>query len=114
MHFLDQRYKFHFYFSLQLKFTFMIIKSFVVIAFILIIISLGSALLHLVKHKSHEDSKKTVKALTFRITLSIILFIFVFIMIATGLYTPHGIGVRMHTPKTDAGNAVTADNPEPN
>ncbi len=80
----------------------MIIKTIVIIAFILIIISLGSALLHLVKHKSGEDSKKTVRALTFRITLSVVLFIFVFIMIATGLYTPHGIGVRMHAPKPAA------------
>jgi uncharacterized membrane protein len=77
----------------------MIIKTIVIIAFILIIISLGSALLHLVKHKSDEDSKKTVKALTFRITLSLVLFVFVYVMIATGLYTPHGIGVRMHAPK---------------
>ncbi|MEC4747697.1 twin transmembrane helix small protein [Methylomicrobium sp. Wu6] len=80
----------------------MIIKTIVIIAFILIIISLGSALLHLVKHRSDEDSKKTVRALTFRITLSVVLFIFVFIMIRTGMYTPHGIGIRMHAPKPSA------------
>ncbi|MGJ0483896.1 MAG: twin transmembrane helix small protein [Methylomicrobium sp.] len=80
----------------------MIIKTIVIIAFILIIISLGSALLHVVKHKSDEDSKKTVRALTFRITLSLVLFAFVYVMIATGLYTPHGIGVRMHASKPTA------------
>lgn len=74
----------------------MIIKSIVIIAFILIIISLGSALFYLVNRKAEEQSEKTVKALTFRITLSILLFIFVFIAVATGLYRPHGLGVKMH------------------
>ncbi len=75
----------------------MIIKSVVIIAFILIIISLGSALFHLVKRKDGEQSEKTVKALTFRITLSILLFIFIFIAVATGIFKPHGLGVKMHT-----------------
>jgi len=74
----------------------MIIKSVVIIAFILIIISLGSALFHLVNRKSGEQSEKTVKALTFRITLSILLFIFVFIAVVTGIFKPHGLGVKMH------------------
>ncbi len=74
----------------------MIIKSIVIIAFILIIISLGSALFHLVKHNTQEQSEKTVKALTFRITLSLVLFIFIFIAFATGMFTPHGLGARMH------------------
>jgi uncharacterized membrane protein len=75
------------------------IKTIVIIAFILIIISLGSALFHLIRHKTEEqnqeESEKTVKALTFRITLSLVLFIFVFIMVATGLYQPQGIGAGM-------------------
>jgi hypothetical protein len=75
----------------------MIIKSVVIFAFILIIISLGSALFHLVKRKTGEQSEKTVKALTFRITLSILLFIFVFIAVATGIFKPHGLGVKMHS-----------------
>ena len=74
----------------------MIIKSVVIIAFILIIISLGSALFHLVNRKTEEQSEKTVKALTFRITLSILLFIFVFIAVATGIFKPHGLGVKIH------------------
>lgn len=78
----------------------MIIQSIVTIAFILIIISLGSALYHLVKHQSQDHSEKTAKALTVRISLSVILFIFIFILIATGLYQPHGIGARMHLKKT--------------
>jgi len=78
----------------------MIIKSVVIIAFILIIISLGSALFHLVNRKTEEQSEKTVKALTFRITLSILLFIFLFIAVATGIFKPHGLGVKMHTQQT--------------
>ncbi len=78
----------------------MIIKTIVIIAFILIIISLGSALFHLVKHKTEEQSEKTVKALTFRIALSLVLFIFIFIALATGMFTPHGIGARMHQAPT--------------
>jgi uncharacterized membrane-anchored protein len=74
----------------------MIIKSVVIIAFILIIISLGSALYHLVNHKTQEQSEKTVKALTFRITLSLILFIFLFIAVATGVFKPHGLGEKIH------------------
>ena len=74
----------------------MIIKSVAIIAFILIIISLGSALYHLVNRKTQEQSEKTVKALTFRISLSLILFIFLFIAVATGIFKPHGLGEKIH------------------
>lgn len=77
----------------------MIIKSIAIAAFILIIISLGFALFNLVKSKDQERSEKTVKALTFRIGLSIILFIFIFIALATGLLRPHGLGVQMQAKK---------------
>jgi O-antigen/teichoic acid export membrane protein len=72
------------------------IKTILIIAFLLIISSLGTALYHLVKHKEDASSKKTAKALTFRISLSMLLFIFVFILIATGIVKPHGIGGRIH------------------
>ena len=74
----------------------MIIKSVVIVAFILIIISLGSALYHLVKGGEQAQSEKTVKALTFRIGLSVMLFILIFIAYATGLVEPEGIGARIH------------------
>jgi uncharacterized membrane protein len=73
----------------------MLIKSFVIVAFILIIISLGSALYHLVKRGDQEQSDQTVKALTFRIGLSVALFILIFIAYASGLIKPEGIGARM-------------------
>jgi uncharacterized membrane protein len=73
----------------------MLIKTLIIVAFIAIIVSLGSALFHLVKHKDAENSQKTVKALTFRIGLSVALFIFVIIAMATGLVQPTGLGARI-------------------
>jgi hypothetical protein len=75
------------------------IKIVFIVAFIFIIISLGSALFHLVKHKDQDHSKKTVNALTFRIGLSIVLFILMYIAYATGLIKPEGIGPRMQMQK---------------
>ena len=73
----------------------MLFKTLFIIAFLLIIISLGSALFHLVKHQGELESKKTLKALTVRIGLSIALFVMLFIAVATGLIKPHGIGARV-------------------
>ncbi len=85
----------------------MILQSIVIITFILIIISLGSALFHLINHKSEEQSKKTVKSLTFRITLSLLLFILIFIAFATGLIKPHGIGANINRPHSTASETIT-------
>ena len=74
----------------------MLIKTLIIIAFVAIIASLGSALFHLVKHKDQANSEKTLKALTFRIGLSVALFIFVVILTATGIIEPTGIGSRIH------------------
>lgn len=75
------------------------IKIIFIIIFIFIIISLGSALFNLVKHKDQEHSEKTAKALTFRIGLSLLLFIMIFIAYATGMIKPEGIGARMQMQK---------------
>jgi membrane protease YdiL (CAAX protease family) len=85
----------------------MIIKSVVIIAFILIIISLASALFHLLSPKTEQQSKQTVRALTVRIALSILLFIFVFIAVATGLYKPQGLGSGMQMHKPTQNEAIT-------
>ena len=77
------------------------IKIFFVIAFIIIIFSLGSALFHLVNRKEQQHSNKTVKALTFRIGLSLVLFIMMYIAYATGLIKPEGIGARMQMLKQE-------------
>ena len=77
------------------------IKILAIIVFLLIITSLGTALFHLVKHKEGETSDKTAKALTVRISLSLLLFIIIFISVATGILEPHGMGTRMHLKATD-------------
>lgn len=73
----------------------MVIKILIIVAFVAILASLGSALFHLVKHKDGDESKKTAQALTFRIGLSLLLFILLFVAYATGLLQPHGIGARI-------------------
>jgi hypothetical protein len=78
----------------------MFIKTLIIIAFLAIIASLGSALFHLVKHKDQTHSEKTVKALTFRIGLSVVLFILVVILMASGVVEPTGIGSRIHAPQS--------------
>lgn len=80
----------------------MIIKSIFIFTFILIIISLGNALFHLAKRNNAEPSEKTVKALTARITLSIVLFLLVFIAIVTGIFKPQGLGLRMQMTQSQA------------
>lgn len=75
----------------------MLIKIFAIVIFVAVIVSLGSALFHLVKRKGQDDeqSQKTARALTFRIGLSLVLFILLFIAYASGLLQPHGIGARI-------------------
>jgi hypothetical protein len=72
------------------------IKIILVSVFLAIIASLGSALYHLVKFKEGTISNNTAKALTIRISLSVLLFIIVFILVLTGVIQPHGIGSKIH------------------
>jgi hypothetical protein len=51
--------------------------------------SLASGLFFLVRDPG--DSKRTVKALTIRISISLILFVFLIISFKLGLIKPHGI-----------------------
>ena len=62
-------------------------KIFVVVVFLAIVVSLGSALFHLYKGKNAEN---TFKALRWRIGLSVGLFIMLFVMFAAGVLQPHG------------------------
>ncbi len=67
----------------------MLIKLLVFSAFIGIVISLGSALYYLIHDKSR--SLRTAKALTTRISLSLILFFFLLLAARQGWIKPHGI-----------------------
>ena len=68
----------------------MFAKIFVVLVLLVIFTSLGNAMFHLVK--GHSDDKKMVKALSWRIGLSLALFVLLFVGFALGLITPHAPG----------------------
>jgi hypothetical protein len=67
----------------------MITKFIIIFAMIIIASSLASGLIFLIRDAG--DSKRTVKALTLRIGISISLFIFLLIAFKLGLIKPHGI-----------------------
>ena len=67
----------------------MVFKILVILALALILLSLGTALFMLVQDKGKSD--RSVKALTYRIGLSVALFLFLMIGYATGIVTPHGL-----------------------
>lgn len=68
----------------------LIVKLIICILFAFILFALGSALFFLVRDQG--DSERIVKALTWRIGLSIFLFILLFFAFAFGWITPHSIG----------------------
>lgn len=65
------------------------IKLLVIVIFLCILGSLGSGMVFLVRDKGRSD--RTVKALTWRIGLSIGLFALLFLLFATGVISPHGV-----------------------
>ena len=67
----------------------MFTKIIVVLFLIFIIGSLFSGLFYLVRDKG--TSERTVRALTVRISLSVLLFVLLMLGYATGLLQPHGI-----------------------
>ena len=68
----------------------MITRIIVILFMIAIIVSLGSAL-HSMLRSQEPRSTQTVKALTFRIGLSLLLFVLLILSFAFGLLTPHAI-----------------------
>lgn len=68
---------------------FMLLKVIVVILFFLILASLGSGLVYLIKDKG--QTKRTANALTLRIAISLIAFLLLILGYFTGLIQPHGI-----------------------
>jgi hypothetical protein len=67
----------------------MIFKSIVVIVLLVILSSLGSGLVFLIRDRG--SGHRAVKALTLRIALSVALFALLMIAYLMGLITPHGI-----------------------
>jgi len=89
----------------------MSIKIIFIIIFLFILFSLGSALFHLVIRKEKHDSAKTVKALSYRIGMSLVLFILLYIALITGMIKPEGIGARIQMQKQQKLVADTSQTP---
>jgi len=69
----------------------MLVKIIIVIFLMAIVYSLGSALYYLLHERNTSDSTRVIKALTWRISLSLLLFVLLFIAYALGLIKPHGV-----------------------
>jgi len=65
------------------------VKLMIILLIGIILYSLGSGLFYLVRDKS--ESTRVVKALTWRIGVSLFLFIMLFIAFALGWISPHGV-----------------------
>lgn len=67
----------------------MLTKVIILVVMLIILFSLGSSLFFLVRDGG--NTKRTVKALTWRIGLSLTLFLFLFIAFSLGWIKPHSI-----------------------
>ncbi|KTD18331.1 twin transmembrane helix small protein [Legionella jordanis] len=67
----------------------MFTKAIILIVMLIILIALGSSLIFLVRDEG--KTKRTVKALTWRIGLSLLLFLFLFLAFSMGWITPHAV-----------------------
>ena len=68
-----------------------VLRLLVIGLLIAIFVSLGSALRHLSRGGSEEDSRKMARALTIRISLSLALFALLVIAWYMGLISPHAL-----------------------
>ena len=67
----------------------MLFKSIIIILLLLILVSLGRALYHMVRKERNPDG--VVNSLTYRISLSVLLFFLIFFGAYMGWITPHAI-----------------------
>ena len=67
----------------------MLSKILIIVIFLGIIASMGSALFFLIKDKG--QSNRTLRALTVRIVASMALFALLFVLWGLGLINPHGV-----------------------
>ncbi len=67
----------------------MLSKILIIVIFLGIIVSMGSALFFMIEDKG--QSTRTLRALTVRIAVSIALFALLFVLWGLGLITPHGV-----------------------
>lgn len=69
----------------------MLVKIIIILFLFIIMYSLGSALYYLTHERNQADADRVVKALSWRIGLSLLLFILLFVAYWLGLIQPHGI-----------------------
>ena len=67
----------------------MFTKAIILIVMLIILVALGSGLVFLVRDEG--KTKRTVKALTWRIALSLLLFLFLFLAFSMGWIQPHAV-----------------------
>ncbi|WP_347252058.1 twin transmembrane helix small protein [Legionella sp.] len=67
----------------------MFAKAIIFVVMLIILLALGSGLVFLVRDEG--KTKRTVKALTWRIALSLTLFLFLFLAFLMGWIKPHGV-----------------------
>lgn len=67
----------------------MLSKILIVVIFLGILASMGSALVFLIKDRGQSD--RTLKALTVRIAISVALFVLLYVLWMLGLIAPHGV-----------------------
>lgn len=67
-------------------------KYLIVIAFLFILYSMGSALFYLSRDKG--QSSNTVRFLTVRVVLSVVLFLFILLAMKMGWIEPHGLQLK--------------------
>jgi hypothetical protein len=68
----------------------MLAKALIILLFLGILGSLGSAMLFMLKDGGRGD--RTAKALTLRIGVSVLLFVLLFVLWAAGMVQPHPLG----------------------
>lgn len=69
----------------------MLIKIIIILFLLIIMYSLGSALYYLAHERNATDANRVVKALVWRIGLSLLLFVLLFVAYWMGLIQPHGL-----------------------
>ncbi|MBA2651483.1 MAG: twin transmembrane helix small protein [Tatlockia sp.] len=67
----------------------MITKAIIILVMLVILFALGSSLFFLVRDEG--KTTRTVKALTWRIGISLVLFLFLFLAFSLGWIKPHGV-----------------------
>ncbi len=72
----------------------MLLKSVIVVMLLAILASLGSALVFLFRDHARRDSRRMLRALTWRIALSLTLFLLLMAGFYFGIISPHGLAPK--------------------